>query len=163
MVSDAHKLSLINWDLIYACYWTLDATRNAVLPISAEDVDSNFTSVVLTSRALDDQNRLIFTIFQQRNGLFDDGNSRLLTPMITLMLDKPQTVLTIGSVLKVNFQVEDSVQENNRSLKCAYWSLSSNRTAQWLTDGCQLTNRTNHSVTCVCEYRTHLAVLMVCR
>ena len=149
--------------LAHACHWIWDPTRNAVLPISVDDAVVNLTSIVLTPRAAANQNRLIFSTFHQRNGLFDDDHSRLLTPMVSLMIDKPQTALNIGAVLKVDFQVEDSFSETNRSLKCAYWNLWANHTARWLTDGCQLTNRTKNSVTCMCEYRTHLAVLMVRR
>ncbi|CAF3803910.1 unnamed protein product [Adineta steineri] len=138
-----------------------DSVKNETKPISTEVNQQNVTSIVLNTQALLQQNRLAFSVYNQKDGLFDDNHYRVLTRVVSLTIDKPETVKHIGSFVKINFLIENNFPEKkNPNLICAYWHIFDNMTAQWSTEGCHISNITKHSVTCMCDHLTHFAVLM---
>jgi hypothetical protein len=139
----------------------LDESKNMVTPISVLDEHLNMTYMIFTSKDIIDQTRVILSVYDQQPGLFDDEHYRLVTPMLSLTMDKPPISNTIGSFAKMYFQLDDNLNEKHLILQCAHWNINGNSSAQWSTQGCQLTERTHDRVTCLCDYFTHYAVLMV--
>jgi hypothetical protein len=119
----------------------------------------NSTVIMLDSQALSGQNRLIFTVYNHRNGLFDEKQYHVLTRVVSLTIDKPELTKDLGAFVKINFYLENHFQ--NVNLTCAYWHIFDNMTAQWSTDGCNLTDITDRNVKCECNHLTHFAILMV--
>ena len=133
----------------------------SVQPITVEDHQSNITSIVLSRQAIIDQTRLTFCIYDQKSGLFDNDQYRLITPLISLTMSKPESVRHVSSLVKINFRIDPDYREKNLTFKCAFWNILTTKTAQWSTQGCHMTVQTDDSVTCMCDHLTHFAVLMV--
>jgi len=139
----------------------LDSIKNSTKPISFEDNSKTSTSIILNTEAIIKQNRLAFSVYDQKTGLFDDKQHHVLTRVISLTIDKPEEVKNLESFVKINFFMGNDFEENHLKLICAYWNIFDNMTAQWSTRGCRLSNITKQSVTCICDHLTHFAVLMV--
>ncbi|UJR37227.1 hypothetical protein I4U23_029936 [Adineta vaga] len=140
--------------------FAFDSTKNETKPISSEYSYQNSTSIILTTQALMKQNRLTFSVYDQNTGLFNDKQHRVLTRVISLTIDKPEAVKNIDSFVKIHFQMENNMQDQNHSLHCAFWNISDNMTARWSTEGCRLESVKQQRVTCICDHLTHFAVLM---
>ncbi len=123
--------------------------------ISSDDTNQNSTFIILDPQTAIQQNRLVCSLYDSKTGLFDDKHYRVLTRVISLTIDKPDSIHNV----KINFPIE----EKNHSIICAYWKIFDNMTARWSRDGCHLENITKFSVTCMCDHLTHFAVLMVCK
>jgi len=115
---------------------------------------------MLDSEAMSQQNRLIFSVYNHENGLFDEDQYRVLTRVISLIIDKPELTKNLGRFVKINFYLENNFKEKNINLTCAYWHIFDNMTAQWSTDGCHLVDITDRNVMCECNHLTHFAILM---
>lgn len=139
----------------------LDSNNNVTKPISSEDYHQNFTSITLNTQALMRQNRLAFSVYDEKTGLFDDYEHRILTRVISLTVDKPEAVKHSGSFVKIAFQLDSEFQQRNQSLQCAFWNIFDNMTAKWSTEGCRMESIKQQRVTCICNHLTHFAVLMV--
>ncbi len=135
----------------------LDPSKNEIKPISFEDNHPNSTSIILDPQSIIQQNRLAFSIYDQKTGLFDNKQYHVLTRLISLTTDRPELVKNV----KMNFFLENNFHEKNRHVICAFWKIFDNMTAEWSTKGCYLDNITDISVTCICDHLTHFAVLMV--
>ena len=135
----------------------LDPIKNELKGTNSVDHDSNSTFILLDPQTISEQTRLTCSIYEQKYGLFDHQPYRVLSPIISLTIDKPNVMHTV----KMNFRLADHHRPNNSNLICAYWKIFANLTAQWSTDGCVRVNMTNTSVTCRCNHLTHFAVLMV--
>lgn len=129
--------------------------KNELKGTTSSDQNFNSTFILLDPQTIREQNRLTCSIYEHKNGLFDHQSYRVLTPIISLTIDKPDLVQTV----KMNFPLVD--RRHSRNLVCAYWKIFSNLTAHWSTDGCVRINLSNTSVTCRCNHLTHFAVLMV--
>ncbi len=138
----------------------LDSKTNQTSSIGSDDIVKNSTVIRLDSQALSKQNRLIFSVYNHRNGLFDDEQYRVLTRVISLTIDKPELTKNLGAFVKINFYLENNLQYENINLTCAYWHIFENMTAQWSTDGCNLIDIKDQNVMCECNHLTHFAVLM---
>ncbi len=138
----------------------LDPITNQTSPINAEDVIKNSTVIMLDSQAISQQNRLIFSVYNHRNGLFDEKQYRVLTRVISLTIDKPELTQNLGAFVKINFYLENNFQENNTNITCAYYQIFENKTARWSTEGCDLIDITDRNVMCECNHLTHFAILM---
>lgn len=114
---------------------------------------------MLDSQALSGQNRMTFTIYNHQNGLFDEEQYQVLTRVVSLTIDKPELTKDLGTFVKINFYLDNHIE--NANLTCAYWHIFDNMTAQWSTDGCNLTGVIDRNVQCECNHLTHFAVLMV--
>lgn len=125
------------------------------------DVKKNLTLILLESKALSQQNRLAFSVYDPRNGLFNDENHRVLTRIISLTIDRPELTKNLGSFVRINFFLENNYNENDGNLTCAYWHIFDNMTAKWSTDGCRLIDFIDRNIMCECNHLTHFAVLMV--
>lgn len=121
----------------------------------------NLTVVLFDSQALVQQNRLTFSVYNSRNGLFDETQHRVITRVISLTIDKPNLTKNLGRFVKLNFYLDHNYNQELTSIKCAYWRINDNMTAQWSTDGCYLINIIDRNVMCECNHLTHFAVLMV--
>jgi hypothetical protein len=148
--------SVDNWNR-YSIAWlkTLDSTKNELKGISSDDNNRNSIFIILDPQTSIQQNRLTCSLYDQKTGLFDDKHYRVLTRIISLTIDKSDSIHNV----KINFPIV----EKNHSIICAYWKIFDNMTAQWSTEGCYLENMTNSTVTCVCNHLTHFAILMVCK
>ncbi|CAF3581884.1 unnamed protein product [Rotaria sordida] len=140
--------------------FSFDSIKNETQSISFEPNHENSTFIILDSQIIMKQNRLIFSVYNQKMILFDDKQYRLLTRIISLTIDKPELIKTMGSFVKIHFFIENNFNEKNLRLICAYWNIFNNMTIQWSTQGCNLSNVTERSVTCICNHLTHFAVLM---
>ncbi|CAF3591115.1 unnamed protein product, partial [Rotaria sp. Silwood2] len=134
--------------------------KNQTFPIGSDDIKNNLTIILLDSQALTQQNRLTFSVYNQRNGLFDEKQYRVLTRIISLTIDKPELTKNFGRFVKINFYLENNYEEKYGNLTCAYWHIFDNMTAQWSKDGCYLINITDQNIICECNHLTHFAVLM---
>mgnify|MGYP001045231106 FL=1 len=135
----------------------LDSLNNEITTLHSTEPSANSTYILLDRQTIAKQNRLVFSVFNERSGLFDHEHYRLLTQLISLTVDKPESIETV----RIHFPLENRFQETNQTIYCAFWNLTGNRTNQWSTDGCYLDELTNSSVTCVCNHLTHFAILMV--
>lgn len=106
------------------------------------------------------QSRLIFSVYNHENGLFDEEQYRVLARVISLTIDKPELTENLGTFVKINFYLENNFQDENMNLTCAYWHIYKNMSAQWATEGCYLIDRTDRNVVCECNHLTHFAILM---
>jgi len=139
----------------------LDPKTNQTSSIDSDDIIKNSTVIRLDSQALSQQNRLIFSVFNHRNGLFDEEQYRVLTRVISLTIDKPELTKNLGAFVKINFYLENNNFKNeNGNLTCAYWHIFENMTAQWSTNGCYLIDIKDQNIMCECNHLTHFAVLM---
>ncbi|CAF3870371.1 unnamed protein product [Rotaria sp. Silwood1] len=138
----------------------LDSIKNQTFPIGSDDIKKNLTIILLDSKALSQQNRLTFSVYNQQSGLFDEKNYRVFTRIISLTFDKPELTKNLGTFVKINFYLENNYEEKYGNLTCAYWHIFNNMTAQWSTNGCYLINITDRNVMCECNHLTHFAVLM---
>ncbi|CAF1521988.1 unnamed protein product [Adineta ricciae] len=140
--------------------FAFDSNNNVTKPISSEDHHQNFTSIILNTQALMKQNRLAFSVYDEKTGLFNDNQHQVLTRVISLTVDKPEAVKHSGSFVKISFQLDSDFQQRNQSLRCAFWNIFDNMTAKWSTEGCQVESIKQQRVTCICNHLTHFAVLM---
>lgn len=131
--------------------------------MKSEKNHENLTFITLDPQTIIEQNRLIFTIYNSTNKLFDDKQNRVLSSIVSLTIDKPDLIKTKGSSVKIHFAMTNNFKHKNYSAMCAYWHIFDNDTAYWSREGCHLSNMTDTSVTCMCDHLTHFAVLMVCR
>ncbi|CAF2610937.1 unnamed protein product [Rotaria sp. Silwood2] len=136
-----------------------DPIKNKTQAISFETNHQNSTIIILDPKTIIQQNRLTFSVYNQKNGLFNDKQYRLLTRVISLTIDKPELIKTMRSFVRIHFFMENNFNEKNLSLICAYWNIFDNMTALWSRQGCNLSNVTERSVTCICNHLTHFAVL----
>ncbi|CAF4150325.1 unnamed protein product, partial [Rotaria sordida] len=134
--------------------------KNQTFPIGFDDIKKNLTIILLDSEALVEQNRLTFSVYNHRNGLFDEKQYRILTRIISLTIDKPELTKNLGTFVKINFFLENNYEKKFGNLTCAYWHIFDNMTAQWSTDGCYLIDIIDRNVMCECNHLTHFAVLM---
>lgn len=132
----------------------LDSVKNEIKTLHSSEPPASSTYILLDRQTIAKQNRLVFSVFDQRPGIFDSKHHRLLTQLISLTVDRPESIKTV----KIHFPFENQFQETNQTVHCAFWNLTTN---QWSTDGCYSDELTNSSVTCVCNHLTHFAVLMV--
>jgi len=139
----------------------LDPTSHQTTSIRSNDILQNSTTIILDSQVLSHQNRLAFSVFNHQNGLFDDKYYRVLTRVISLTIDKPELIKTYQGFVKINFYLENNLNDNHENLTCAYWHIFDNMTAQWSTDGCNLIGIKDRNVMCECNHLTHFAILMV--
>ncbi|CAF5111987.1 unnamed protein product, partial [Rotaria magnacalcarata] len=140
--------------------FAFDSIKNQTYPIESNDRQKNLTVVLLDSQALSQQNRLTFSVYNQRSGLFDEKQYRVLTRIISLTIDKPELTKNLGSFVKLNFYLDNNYENEHGNLTCAYWHIFDNMTAQWSTDGCYLIDIIDRNVMCECNHLTHFAVLM---
>ena len=141
----------------------LDSQTNRMSPIDSADTKLNSTTIILDSQTVSQQNRLAFSVFNPRNGLFDDRTYHVLTRVISLTIDRPELIKSSTNFVKMNFHIEhDDLTKTNGNVTCAYWHIfDNNMTAQWSTTGCRLIDIQNHNVMCECNHLTHFAVLLV--
>ncbi|CAF1096359.1 unnamed protein product [Rotaria sordida] len=140
--------------------FAFDSIKNQTFPIGFDDIKKNLTIILLDSEALVEQNRLTFSVYNHRNGLFDEKQYRILTRIISLTIDKPELTKNLGTFVKINFFLENNYEKKFGNLTCAYWHIFDNMTAQWSTDGCYLIDIIDQNVMCECNHLTHFAVLM---
>ncbi|CAF4016929.1 unnamed protein product, partial [Rotaria magnacalcarata] len=140
--------------------FSFDPIKYETKLMKSENDHQNSTFITLDSETIMMQNRLIFSVFNQTNDLFGDKKYRLLSRVVSLTMDKPQLIKTMNSLVKIHFVLDKDIKHKNHSFICAYWDISDNMTAQWSREGCNATNVTERSATCLCNHLTHFAVLM---
>lgn len=133
--------------------FSFNSVKNEIKTLHSSEPPASSTYILLDRQTIAKQNRLVFSVFDQRPGIFDSKHHRLLTQLISLTVDRPESIKTV----KIHFPLENQFQETNQTVHCAFWNLTTN---QWSTDGCYSDELTNSSVTCVCNHLTHFAVLM---
>lgn len=148
--------------------WTFsDSTTNQTFPLTTNETRNSSTTIQLSPQALIDQNRLVFSVFDPREGLFnsdeDDHRSRLLTRVFSLTVDQPETTKNLGPFVQMNFYLENQFRGENIPVKCVYWHINDDKSARWSTDGCQLIDYDQEYIRCQCDHLTHFAILMVRR
>ena len=139
----------------------VDPISNQTFSMGPNELRNRSTTIMLDSQALTRQNRLAFSAYDQRSGLFDDEQYRVLTRVLSLTVDKPVLTEHLRSFVKMNFYLKNHFKRENVSITCAYWHIRDNQTASWSTDGCHLIDYTEENIVCECDHLTHFAVLMV--
>ena len=105
--------------------------KNEVKPISSEENSPNSSFIILNPQTISQQNRLTFSLFDQKYGLFDTKQYQVLTDIISLTIDKPESMENV----KMNFFLGNHFQEKNQTIRCAYWHIYENMTANGLQMG----------------------------
>jgi len=155
------SVGLINLENIFS-FKNLDPETNQTSSIHSDDIIKNSTVIMLDPQAISQQNRMIFSVYNHQNGLFDQEQYRVLTRVISLTIDKPELTKNLGAFVKINFYLENNnyFKNENGNLTCAYWHIFENMTAQWSTNGCYLIDIKDRNIMCECNHLTHFAVLM---